>query len=373
VHILVPNLGSTSLKYQILDMPAGQVLAKGRLERVRNYREAIAQIQTGDVRVDAVAFKAVHGGPKYRGTYVIDDGVIAALEEFLPAAPAHNAIYLEAIRAFAETLPGVPLVAAFETEFHSTMPAHASVYGVPGQWRECGMARYGFHGASHQFVGERSAELLGRPSSELRVVSCHLGGSSSICAIDRGRSVDTTMGFSPQSGLENATRHGDLDAFAALFMMERHGWSVDEVRRQLAGSGGLAGISGIAGGDVRDIEEAARNGNAQAAMALDAFAYQVRKTIGAYAAAMSGLDAVAFTGGIGENSASLRARCCEGLEFLGIRLDPARNEQGAGDRIVSVSGSPVTVLALATNEELVVARRAFKVLTSPLRTTAPST
>jgi acetate kinase len=365
VNILVPNLGSTSLKYQILDMPAGLVLAQGRVERVRNYRDAIAQIQTGGVPVDAVAFKTVHGGPKYRGTYVIDDGVLAALEEFLPAAPAHNAIYLEAIRAFAETLPGVPMVAAFETEFHATMPAHASVYGVPGGWRESGVARYGFHGASHQYVGERTAELLGRTANDLRVLSCHLGGSSSICAIDRGRSVDTTMGFSPQSGLENSTRHGDLDVFAALFMMERHGWSAEEVRRQLAGEGGLAGISGIAGGDVRDIQESAGNGNVQAVLALDAFAYQVRKTVGAYAAAMGGLDAVAFTGGIGENSASLRRRCCEGLEFLGIRLDPARNEQGAGDRVVSVPGSRVTVLALATNEELVVARRAFAVLSAP--------
>jgi acetate kinase len=362
VNILVPNLGSTSLKYQILDMPAGRVLAKGRLERVRNYRDAIAQIQTAEIRVDAVAFKTVHGGPKYRGTYIIDDDVIAALEEFLPAAPAHNAIYLEAIRAIAEMLPDIPMVAAFETEFHSTMPAYASLYGVPGAWRGSGVTRYGFHGASHQYVGERAAELLGCPASDLRLVSCHLGGSSSICAIDRGRSVDTTMGFSPQSGLENATRHGDLDVFAALFMMERHGWSVEEVRRQLAGEGGLAGISGVTGGDVRDIEEAARNGNAQAALALDAFAYQVRKTIGAYAAAMSGLDAVAFTGGIGENSPSLRTRCCAGLEFLGIRIDTTRNEQGTGDRVVSASASPVTILALATNEELVVARRAFAVL-----------
>lgn len=362
MNILVPNLGSTSLKYQILDMPAGPVLAQGRVERVRNYREAIAQMQTGGVPVDAVAFKTVHGGPQYRGTYVIDDGVIAALEEFLPAAPAHNTIYLEAIRAFAETLPGVPLVAAFETEFHSSMPAHASVYGVPGAWRESGIARYGFHGASHQYVGERTAELLGRPPNELRVVSCHLGGSSSICAIHGGRSVDTTMGFSPQSGLENATRHGDLDVFAALFMMERHGWSVEQVRRQLAGEGGLAGISGIAGGDVRDIEEAAQNGGQPAALALDAFAYQVRKTIGAYAAAMGGLDAVAFTGGIGENSASTRARCCAGLEFLGLRLDPMRNEKDRGDRVVSASDSGAVVLALATNEELVVARRAYRVL-----------
>ena len=362
MNILVPNLGSTSLKYQILEMPSERVLAKGRFERVRDYREAIAKIRTGDIAIDAVAFKAVHGGPKYRGTFVIDGGALAALEEFLPAAPAHNAIYLTAIRAFGEALPGVRLVAAFETEFHCTIPEHASVYGAPRAWRDGGIARYGFHGASHQFAGERAAELLGRPQARLRLVSCHLGGSSSMCAIDRGRSVDTTMGFSPQSGLENATRHGDLDVFAVLFMMERHGWSVEEVRRQLAGEGGLAGISGVGGGDVRDIEEAARNGNAQAAVALEVFAYQVRKTIGAYAAAMAGLDAVAFTGGIGENSPSLRSRCCMGLEFLGNHLDAAANEKGYGDRIVSTAGSPVAILALATNEELIVARRAFAVL-----------
>ena len=227
MNILVPNLGSTSLKYQILDMPSEASLTKGRLERVRDYREAVAQIQTGSIAIDAVAFKAVHAGPRYRGTFLIDDGVIAALEEFLPAAPAHNAIYLTGIRAFRESLPGVPLVAAFETEFHRTMPEFARVYGVPGSWRAAGVERYGFHGASHQYVSERAAAMLGRP---LRLVSCHLGGSSSMCAIDRGRSVDTTMGFSPQSGLENATRHGDLDVFAALFMMETRGWSVEEVR-----------------------------------------------------------------------------------------------------------------------------------------------
>ncbi len=183
-----------------------------------------------------------------------------------------------------------------------------------------------------------------------------------MCAIDRGRSIDTTMGFSPQSGLENATRHGDLDVFAVLFMMERRGWSIDEVRRQLAGEGGLAGLSGIPGGDVRDLEQAVQNGNTCASVALDMFVYQVKKTISAYAAAMGGIDAVAFTGGIGENSPRLRAACCAGLEFLGILLDHEANEHGTGDRIVSQSGSRVAVLALATNEELIVARRAYKKL-----------
>jgi acetate kinase len=368
MNILVPNLGSTSLKYQILEMPSERVLARGRLERVQDYHQAVAEIRTGEFAIDAVAFKAVHAGPKYCGTFLIDDEVLAALEQYRPAAPAHNTIYLTAIRAFRETLPEIPLVAAFETEFHCTMPEFAWQYGVPRDWyTEHGIRRYGFHGASHRFVAERVPLLLdvwGRPPAcpALRLVSCHLGGSSSICAIVGGRSVDTTMGFSPQSGLENATRHGDLDVFAVLFVMERCGWSVADVRDRLARTGGLAGLSGIAGGDVRDLENTAKAGDPNAALALAAFAYQVRKTIGAYAAAMGGLDAVAFTGGIGENSATLRAACCSGLEFLGVRLDPEANRNGTGDRLVSSRDSTVSVLALATNEELVVARRAYAIL-----------
>jgi len=363
MNILVPNLGSTSLKYQLLEMPSEKLLARGRLERVRDYRDAIRQIDTGGMPIDAVAFKAVLAGEAFRGTFVIDEGVLKALEQFLPAAPAHNAIYLTGIRAFQEALPAATLVAAFETEFHATMPESAVRYGVPAEWREQGIRRYGFHGASHEFVGYRVPEMLGKPRDSLRLVSCHLGGSSSICAVKAGRSIDTTMGFSPQSGLENATRHGDLDVFGVLYMMERQGWSIDEVRRQLAKTGGLAGLSGIAGGDVRDLEAAARNGNQDAIVALEVFVYQVMKTIGAYAAAMGGLDAIAFTGGIGENAPGLRSACCRDLEFLGISLDQAKNEAGAGDRLISSSASKVDVVVLTTNEELVVARRAYRCVT----------
>ncbi len=363
MNILVPNLGSTSLKYQILEMPAGRVLARGRFERVTDYPEVIRRIPRTEALVEVVAFKTVLGGPRYRGTFLIDEGLMAALEEYLPAAPAHNAVYLAAIRAFREAMPEAALVAAFETEFHRTMPERASRYGVPSDWAgSFGIRRYGFHGASHQFVSERVPELLGRGRDGLRLVSCHMGGSSSICAIADGRSLDTTMGFSPQSGLENATRHGDLDVFAILYLMERKGWSPADVSRQLSRTGGLAGLSGIAGGDVRDIESAAASGNSDAALALDLFQYQVRKTIGAYAAAMGGLDAVAFTGGIGENSPNLRAGCCAGLEFLGIRLDPARNQQGEGDRVLTADRAPVAVVAVSTQEELIVARRAWSLL-----------
>lgn len=362
MNLLVPNLGSTSLKYQILEMPSERVLARGRMERVTDYREAVSGIPS-DHPIDAVAFKAVLAGPRYRGTFRIDDGVIAALEEYLPASPAHNAIYLTGIRAFQERMPGVPLVAAFETEFHSTMPEYARRYGTPQEWWDAGVQKYGFHGASHEFIAGRAPEFLGVPRESLRLVSAHLGGSSSICAINRGCSVDTTMGFSPQSGLENATRHGELDAFAVLYMMDRCGWSTAEVRKQLAQTGGLAGISGIAGGDCRDLEAAASQGNLAAGLAMRVFTYQVKKVFGAYTAAMGGLDAIAFTGGIGENSARLRAECCAGLEFLGIRLDPERNENEKGDRLVSADDSRVKVLALATNEEVVVARRAYACLT----------
>jgi acetate kinase len=361
MNLLIPNLGSTSLKYQVIEMPSEAVLAKGRFERVRDYREAIAQISTGAIHIDAVALKTVHAGPRYRGTFLVDAGVVEALRQFLPAAPAHNAIYLTAIEAFQEAMPGVPLVAAFEPEFHATMPEHARLYGVPGTWLEEGVAKYGFHGASHQYVGERAAAMLGRAG---KLVSCHLGGSSSMCAIDRGKSVDTTMGFSPQSGLESATRHGDLDVFAVLYMMERHGWGPEEVRSQLAGGGGLAGLSGLPGGDVRDLEKAAAEGNRRAALALEVFVYEVKKTIGAYAAAMGGLDAVAFAGGIGENAAGLRSACCAGLDFLGIRLDEAKNETGRGDRLISAEDSKVAVMVLATNEELIVARRAWRCLSA---------
>lgn len=363
MNILIPNLGSTSLKYQILAMPEERVLAKGRLERVINYGDAIRQIHGGGHSLDAVAFKAVHAGPDYRGTFVVDDALLRSMEEYLPVAPVHNAIYLEAMRAFRDALPGVPLVAAFEPEFHRTVPEAARRYGVPRDWYEEGIARYGFHGASHQFVAGRAPEIAGVQPAPLRLISCHLGGSSSVCAIRDGASVDTTMGFSPQSGMENATRHGELDPFAVLFMMDRHGWDTNEARRQLARVSGLAGLSGVPGGDVRDIENAAAAGSADAQLALDVFVLQVKKAIGAFAAVMGGVDLVAFTGGIGENSSSLRARSLAGLEFLGLALDAARNENGEGDRLVSTDGSRAGVVVLATNEELIVARRAYAALT----------
>lgn len=333
-----------------------------RIAGAAGYRQALGEVLERHLAegVDAIGLKAVHGGPRFCGSFVVSEEVLAAMREFAAAAPLHNPIYISAVEILRELAPGVPLVAVFETGFHATIPEAAAVYGVPRAWREqFGVRRYGFHGASHRYVSERVPAIVGRPRESLRLVSCHLGGSSSICAIHGGRSVDVTMGFSPQSGIENATRHGDLDPFAVLFVMDRLGHTPDAMRQELLRQGGLAGISGVAGGDVRDLEAA---GTADARLALEVFAYQARKTIGAYAAAMGGLDTVAFTGGIGENSATLREACCRGLEFLGIRLDAARNREGSGDRVVSADGAAVAVVALATNEELIVGRETYGIV-----------
>jgi acetate kinase len=357
-RILVPNLGSTSLKYQLLEMPEERLLDRGRFERLTTaaeYRDALGRIVARHAAsLSAIGLKAVHGGPCFRGTFLVTGEVLAALREYEAAAPLHNPIYLAAIETLRELTAKVPLVAVFETGFHRTIPDYAAAYGVPRRWREgFGIQRYGFHGASHGYISQRV-----RAS---RLVSCHLGGSSSICAIRDGVSIDTTMGFSPQSGLENATRHGDLDAFAVLFVMDRLGYTTAQAREELLREGGLAGLSGIPGGDVRDLESA---GTPEARLALEVFAYQVRKTIGAYAAALGGLDAVAFTGGIGENSGALREACCRDLEFLGLCLDPARNRHGSGDRLVSSDESRVAVWAVGTNEELIVARETYRLVSA---------
>jgi len=364
MNILVPNLGSTSLKYQILDMPAERVLSRGRLERVKDYREAVAQVRAGDSRIDAVAFKAVHAGAKYRGTFVVDDELLVAMEEFLPAAPVHNAIYLTAMRAFQSEIPGVPLVAAFETEFHATMPEYAARYGVPCEWREqYGVRKYGFHGASHRYIGERAAELLGQPQASLRLVSCHLGGSSSICAIDGGRSVDTTMGFTPLEGLLMGTRAGDLDAAILPWVMTMEDVTLSQLNAMLNKHSGLYGISGVSS-DMREIEHACATGNKRARLAFDIFCNRIRKYVGAYAAAMGGIEAVTFTGGIGENSALVRETAMAGMEFLGIELDGEANRAAPRGKelLVSKPGSKVAVALIPTNEERVIARDTVRVL-----------
>jgi acetate kinase len=394
VRVLVPNLGSTSLKVQLLDMADETVIARGRIESIGSERarltfsreggeatEELAAVadhraavewllaRLGEVEhgsadaIDAVGLKTVHGGPAFTDSHLVTDEVLEALRDFAAVAPAHNPIYVQAIEILRDALPGTPMVAVFETGFHRTIPEQAHLYGVPYEWSEAyGVRRYGFHGSSHRFVSQRVPELLGRQPRGLRLVSCHLGGSSSICAVRDGESVDTSFGFSPQSGVEQGTRCGDLDPFVVFHLMERMGATADEVARLLCKRSGLLGISGSTG-ELRELEEAAAAGDARAALAIDVYVHGIRKQIGALAAVLGGLDALAFAGGIGENSWRIRERVCAGLEFLGIELDPARNRRpGSGDAVVSTPGLPVAVLVVRTNEELVVARETVRVL-----------
>lgn len=367
MRVLVPNLGSTSLKYQLLEMDDESVLTRGRVESVRDHRaavdELVAQVEAlGQGPIEAVGLKTVHGGPRYTGSCMITDDVLEAMREFAAAAPVHNPIYIEAIEIVRSALPGIPLVAVFEPGFHDTIPEHAYLYGVPYEWvHEHGVRRYGFHGSSHRYVSEQVPGLLGTDGAGLRLVSCHLGGSSSVCAVRGGVSVDSSFGFSPQSGLEHGTRCGDLDPFAVLYVMERTGLTVGEMAEVLCRKSGLLGISGV-GGEFREIEEAADRGDRRAALAIDVFVHGVKKYVGACAAVLGGLDALAFAGGIGENSPRVRQAVCAGLEFLGVELDPERNREPPATGLVSRNGAAAAVVVVRTDEELVVARETVRVL-----------
>lgn len=390
--MLVPNLGSTSLKYQLLDMDGERVLARGKIERIGNAQAVVTTWDTGgnpsrhtaaipnhrsaiqmlidrlcgsskSTSIDAVGFKAVHGGPRYRGSYVVDDALLDAMKEFVLVAPVHNPVYIQAMEIFREILPGIPMVAVFEPGFHSTIPGRAYVYGVPYDWQgKYGVRRYGFHGSSHRYISQRVPELLGRPAADLRLVSCHLGGSSSICAIQDGVSMDSSFGFSAQSGIEHAARCGDLDPFVVLYVMEKEKLTARQIGEILCKKGGLLGISGLSN-DLRDLEKAADKGHARAALAIEVMVYEIKKSIGAFAAVMGGLDVVSFAGGIGENSPLVRREVCRGLDFLGLRLDEQKNVAPAsGDRMISKPDSKVAVLVVCTNEEIVVARETVRVL-----------
>ncbi|MBZ5544077.1 MAG: acetate kinase [Acidobacteriia bacterium] len=392
MKVLVPNLGSTSLKYQLLDMDGERVLARGKIERIGSaqavvttwdaegkstqttaaipdHRAAIQKLlkhlQSGShaAAIDAVGFKAVHGGPRYRGSFVVDDALLEAMKDFVLVAPVHNPVYIQAMEIFREVLPNVPMVAVFEPGFHVTIPDRAAVYGIPYEWTaKYGIRRYGFHGSSHRYISQRVPELLGRPAEGLRLVSCHLGGSSSICAIQDGKSVDSSFGFSAQSGMEHAARVGELDPFAVLYIMEKEKLTVAQVSEILCKRSGLLGISGVSS-DLRDIEEAATKGNPRAALAIDILVYQIKKYIGGFAAAMGGLDAVAFAGGIGENSWHVREAVCRDLLFLGVLLDGEKNHRPASeDRLISQPDSSVAVLVVYTNEEIIVARETVRVI-----------
>jgi acetate kinase len=373
VRILIANIGSTSFKYRLFDMSGPLVLAQGRIERIGqtggacpNYEAALEECMEAIVgpgkplgsmsELAGIGFKAVHAGG-VSGTRRIDDTVLAAMEEFSFFAPAHNPPYIAAMRAFRKSLPGVPLVALFETAFFDSLDEAAVTYAVPYRWKEIdGVRRYGFHGASHRAASERALQLCGGAGAgELRHISCHLGGSASLAAVRGGVAVDTSFGISPQSGLPQNNRVGDFDVFAALYIMQKYGLGVREMARILAGESGLAGIAGGAG-DVRDLTAEAAAGNARARLALDVFVRSVRHYLGAFLTELGGLDVLTFSGGIGENSAEVRAAVCRGLAGFGIELDAERNLAVRGEGRISPEGAAVTVLVLPADEEIVVAR-----------------
>lgn len=379
--VLVSNIGSTSFKFRLFDMADERELARGGVERIGSDNAAVkvgSQTWTGriadhgeaidhclkllpdpNVKLDAIGFKAVHGGP-ISGAVRVNDEVIRTMTDFIDIAPAHNPPYIAAMKAFAAKLPDVPQVAAFETAFHQTIPASRTTYGVPWEWTQAGVRRYGFHGASHRYIAVRSAELLQR--NDLRVISCHVGGSSSVCAIESGRSVANSFSTTPQSGLPHNNRVGDFDVYALLKVLPKFELTLEQALAKMAKEGGLLGI-GDAGNDHRDIEQAAATGNERAQLALDVLVESVRYYLGAYLAVLNGADLLVFTGGIGENSVDFRRQVCDRLDFAGIKLDMNKNKVRGKETVISAEDSKVRIMIIPTNEELIVARQTKDVLT----------
>ena len=366
--VLVANLGSTSFKFKLLDMQRdGEVVARGGYERIgqagspyKTHGDVIDQILKDlPDKPDAIGFKAVHGGP-ISGAVRVTDDVISTMEQFADVAPAHNPCYIAAMKAFKEKLPSVPQVAAFETAFHQTVPMSRQVYAIPWEWTEkLGIRRYGFHGASHRYIATRVTELLGKEHAR-RVISCHLGGSCSVCAIENGKSIANSLGLTPQTGVFHCNRVGDFDTFA-LLRLTHHGLSLDEILKKLGKEGGLHGISGVSS-DMRDVEREAAGGNERAKLAIDAFVESVRHYIGAYLVALGGCDVLAFTGGIGENGVAVREAICRNLEWAGIVLDQAKNHVRGQETKISKVESNTEIWIVPTNEELIVARQTAAVL-----------
>lgn len=390
MKVLVVNCGSSSLKYQLVDMTDESVLAKGLFERIGS-EEAIFTHKRPDAdkikkempildhgtalkvlleilvdkeygviasmdEIDAVGHRVVHGGEKFAGSVLIDDAVMGALNECVQLAPLHNPPNIEGIKACQEIMPGVPQVGVFDTAFHQTMPAESYLYGLPYRaYEELGIRRYGFHGTSHRYVSLRCAELLGKKPEEVNIITCHLGNGSSVTGVKGGKSMDTTMGFTPLSGLVMGTRCGDIDPAIVMFLMEKWNLSVKEVDTLLNKESGVLGISGVSN-DFRLLEDAAREGNEKAQLALDIFHYRVRREIGALAAVMGGVDAIVFTAGIGENGIETREEICKGLEFLGTGIDTAKNKVRGEEREISVDGAKVKIFAIPTDEEIMIAR-----------------
>ena len=387
MKILIINAGSSSLKYQFMESEGGEVFAKGLCERIGidgrlthkvpgrenvvmdipmpTHNEAIQSVL--DIMVDpekgvisstdeiaAVGHRVLHGGAAFTESCIIDDACIAAIEKCIPLGPLHNPANLMGIRACQKIMPNTPQVAVFDTAFHMTMPPKAYIYAIPYEYYEKDdVRRYGFHGTSHRYVSARAIDMLGNPEHS-RVISCHLGNGSSLAAIVDGKVVDTSMGLGPLAGFPMGTRSGDVDATILEYLMGRYNYDIKEMLNILNKKSGVLGISGVSS-DFRDLEKASEEGNARAQLALDKFIYEVKKYIGAYATVMGGVDAILFTAGIGENSADLRAKICEGLEYMGIKMDVEKNKVRGQEAVVSADDSKVKIFVIPTNEELMIA------------------
>ena len=397
MKVLVINCGSSSLKYQLIDMVNEEALAQGLVERIgiegsvltqkvegkdkyivkeemKDHKDAIRLVLAALVdenngviksmdEISAVGHRVVHGGEKYKESVVINDEVKANIEECFKLAPLHNPANMIGIKACEELMPNTPMVAVFDTAFHGTMPEDAYLYALPYElYEKDGIRKYGFHGTSHKYVSQTCAEVMGRDIKDLKIITCHLGNGASLCAVKNGVSVDTSMGFTPLEGLAMGTRCGNIDPAIVTFLMKEEGLSVDEVNDLLNKKSGVLGISGISS-DFRDIEDAAFNkGNRRAQLALRIFEYKIRTTIGAYAAAMGGVDAIVFTAGVGENGPETREKCLEGLEFLGVEIDKEANNVRGKIREISKAGCNVKAFVIPTNEELVIARDTLELI-----------
>jgi len=394
MKILVINTGSSSLKYQLIDMENEAVLAKGLCDRIgidnsfikhtrtgsdtiiidtelKNHKDAIKQVldvltneNTGVIRdmseISAVGHRVVHGGEKFHDSVVIDENVMQAIRDCIDLAPLHNPPNIVGIEACRQIMPDTPMVAVFDTAFHQTLPKYAYMYALPYEvYEKYGVRKYGFHGTSHKYVAERAAVMLGKPLEELKLITCHLGNGASICAVEFGKSVETSMGFTPLDGLAMGTRSGTVDPAVVKFLMETKNMSLKEVDEYLNKKSGVLGISGVSS-DFRDLEAAVDEGNERAKLALDIFCYRVKKYIGKYAAVMNGVDAVVFTAGIGENNPLVRKLSTDNMDYLGIRIDPEKNNVKGQEKDISADDAKVRTLVIPTNEELAIARETLK-------------
>ena len=389
MKILVLNCGSSSLKYQLINMETDEVLASGKYERIGedeafithkaqgkkveiknpayNHEEAIdftlKQFTNPEYKVvdslneiNAIGHRVVHGGEYFKNSVVITDDVIAKVEECAELAPLHNIAAVQGMKACQKVMPGKPMVAVFDTAFHQTMPKDKYIYAIPYEYyKKYGVRKYGAHGTSHSYVSKRLAEITNTPIENLKIVTCHLGQGSSVCAVKGGKSVDTSMGLTPLGGVSMVTRSGDLDPSVVTYLMRKENLSADEIESVLNKQSGVQGISGLAP-DFRVIEAESYNDNERAKLAMDSFKYSVASYIAKYAVAMNGVEAIIFTGGVGENQINIRKGICEQLEFMGVKLDVDANNMRGEEKMISTSDSPVKVYVIPTNEELMIAR-----------------